>query len=282
MLRSPVYKYFKNRPRVKSLPPLRILMKNIQLSLFLGESSSDHIFVVGPPRNGTTLIQKIIANHPNAAGPDTETFFFLKRRLDMLRVPEISNSEIEASFLRSRTKAEFFDQVASRLAPQGVKFIEKSPEHCLALGTITKMFPLSKVIFIYRDGRDAYVSALRHGGVRAKIGNNYPELWRDSMRELLRMKEKKQVFPIRYEDLCAEPDATLKRAFEHCGLSFDPNLIRPDAYSKTRYANTKEHARLREPISGNTIGIHRKPENFEDRDYFESIAKDMLTTFGYA
>ena len=282
MLRAPIYKYFRKRPGLKLKLPPRVLLKNVQLAAFPGSSHREHIFVVGPPRNGTTLIQKIIANHPLVSGPDTETFFFLKRRLDTVQIPEISSSRTRHHFERSRTTAQFFDLLADEFTTESQKFVEKSPEHALVMKRIFKMFPKSTIIFVYRDGRDAYVSSLRHPGVRSKIGKHYPRLWRDCMAALTTAQDLPNVIPLKYEDLCTDPAKVLKPALEQCGLSFSPELIAPESYSKTQYSQKNEHKRLAEKISAKTVGIHRLKENAEDRRYFESIAEDMLVQFGYS
>lgn len=282
MLRAPIYGYFRKRPVPNLRIPLRILFKNFQLAMFPGSSVTEHIFVVGPPRNGTTLVQNIFASHPQVAGSDTETFFFLKRRLDTVKLPELDEENVLNHFLKSKTTAQFFDSIAKEFTEEGSqKFVEKSPEHALVMPRILKIFPKAKIIFIYRDGRDAYISALKHSGVRLKIGENYPLLWRDSMHELKNLGADPRVLSIKYEELCEAPEKTLRPIIQACGLDYLENLLQSEKYSRTVYSQKKEHRRLQEAISARTVGIHHLPENKEYSFKFESVARDMLLYFGY-
>ncbi len=281
MIRSPTYKYFRKRPALAKNLTFYDLFKNLKFGIYPGKSFSDHILVVGPPRNGTTLVQKLLANHPRIADADTETFFFIKRRLDTVQVPEIPRETMRTLFLKSKTVAEYFDLIAGEIASDNQRFLEKSPEHALVMPKILKIFPNSKIIFIYRDGRDAYLSALRHPDIRAKIGQNYPHLWRDSMFALANLQHDERVYSLRYEDLCANPYTVLEDLFSHCGLAFSRELAEPSSYSRTKYAGRDEHKRLKEKISTQTVGIHQRPENSPYREYFESVSEDMLRFYRY-
>jgi hypothetical protein len=44
-------------------------------------SSERHIFVMGPPRSGTTLVKRVIESHSDVCGVEGETWFFLRKKL---------------------------------------------------------------------------------------------------------------------------------------------------------------------------------------------------------
>ena len=63
-------------------------------------SSSEHIFVVGPPRSGTTLVKNVLRAHTEVCGVDGETWFFLRTNYADVRPPGISGDTAEVSYRR--------------------------------------------------------------------------------------------------------------------------------------------------------------------------------------
>lgn len=260
----------------------RIAAKNLWMHLTSGRSDADHIFVLGPPRNGTTLLRQIVLANDATCGPDTETFFFCRRRFDNFAINDPDSPDLQALFWSSRSRVEMFDRIASHYCKGAARrFVEKSPQHALVLDFISQSYAKAKILFIYRDGRDAFVSAQRHWEVAGKIGNNYPHLWRDSVRNLLDLTGRENILAVRYETLVQGPEQTIRSVMEFVGLQYQDSQIDPSAYSQSRVAEEREHARLREKISSRSVGVHREPEHEESTRYFESVAGPELVELGY-
>ena len=282
-LRSDINRYFESpKTDYSILFSPRLLIKNYKMHALSGQSDHKHIFVMGAPRNGTTLLQKILCGHTHVVGPDAETFFFCRRRFDNFNEVIDIEGDYDKLFWESNSKIELFDAVASTYVKSDNKiFLEKTPEHAIYLNHIARFYPKSCIIFVYRDGRDAFVSARQHPGVNAKMGRKYPYVWRDSVRRYISEKGRANVLGVRYEDFCSDPKSELKRILEFCGLPFDSELIRPEIYSQTKFSRVREHYRLNEPITSKTVGIYRKPENTEDSIYFQRVAGEELRALGY-
>jgi tetratricopeptide (TPR) repeat protein len=126
------------------------------------KATHEHAFLMGFPRSGTTLLEQVLATHPEivAAGEkpllrDAEVEF-IRGSGDMSRLSSIMSDTLEpyrTSYWRRA--AEFgFD-------PRGKAFVDKHPLATFQLPLIQKMFPEAKIIFSIRDPRDVVLSCFR-------------------------------------------------------------------------------------------------------------------------
>lgn len=121
-----------------------------------------HAFLMGFPRSGTTLIEQVIATHPDmeALGErpvmiDAETEF-LSRAGGMIRLAGTVSDLLEP----------FRDAYWRRVRefgvnPAGKVFVDKHPLSTMRLPLIHKVFPDAKIIFVLRDPRDVVLSCFR-------------------------------------------------------------------------------------------------------------------------
>ena len=121
-----------------------------------------HAFLMGFPRSGTTLLEQVIATHPDmeALGErpvmiDAEAQF-LSRAGGMIRLSEAVSDLLEP----------FRDAYWRRVRefgvnPSGKVFVDKHPLSTTRLPLIHKVFPGAKIIFALRDPRDVVLSCFR-------------------------------------------------------------------------------------------------------------------------
>lgn len=260
-----------------------LLWKNLALHLRAGRTQRRHLFIVGAPRSGTTLLQNILLQHDDVTGPSQETAFFLRRRLDNLQLTGVSAAAWRQSVAESRSKAELFDSLAQiyiNKAGRGT-FLEKTADHALKLDRILTSFPNSKVIFVIRDGRDCLVSARRFVGIESGTLDRYPMIWRDCMRSLIRHADNENLLPVRYETFCTNSDAVLEKILDHAELAPQAGLLDPASYSRTDTSANVNFARLRQSVTSDTVGVHREECYAQAVAWFESVAWRELSRFGY-
>jgi hypothetical protein len=118
-----------------------------------GSASVRPIFVVGMPRSGTSLVEQIIASHPQVKGAGELGFWteVLLRHSDVIRsaiLPEHHRKELAAEYLRLLT-----DTCGG--APH---VVDKAPVNAEYLGLIHSVFPRARVIYMRRNPIDTCLS----------------------------------------------------------------------------------------------------------------------------
>lgn len=267
----------------KRLPSatLKGLFHDVKLHLRSFTSDQRHIFVVGAPRSGTTLVRGIIAGHSAITTSDKETFFFCRRRTSLFRLAEVP--DVEHIVRNSKSKTEAFDNIAKFFKERDKVdiFLEKTPEHALFVDKLISWYPNSHIVFVVRDGRDAYSSSFRNTGFHKRSGKFYAELWRDVARVFIRNKDAPQIIPIYYEQFVNEPLATTERLMASLGLEFEGIQLDPKTISNTSFAKRKGHEKLNEDIDARSVGIYRNRLTSAQIKHFENVALEELFALGY-
>ena len=187
-------------PRVEAMRLLkaarrpRFALRNLRYHVGLRPSREAHIFVLGPPRSGTTLVRQMLLAHPLLTGPDKDTFFFLSWNLHDFVVDEIPPGEMAALKAQDLDSIRLFDAIARWMkeASRARSFVEKSPEHALRLAFLRRYFPRSRFIFVYRDPRDAFISTRRLPDMKSIAADQYAKLWRDCVMARLKQQDSSQ------------------------------------------------------------------------------------------
>ncbi|MGE0828532.1 MAG: sulfotransferase [Hyphomonadaceae bacterium] len=124
--------------------------------------AAGHVFLLGFPRSGTTLLEQVLASHPNVVAlEERETLIDSTRAF--LRGP----AELDKLFAANeRELASFRDAYWARardagISAEGVVFVDKHPLNTLKLPLIAQLFPEAKIIFARRDPRDVVLSCFR-------------------------------------------------------------------------------------------------------------------------
>src|ERR1700730_1239240 len=221
-----------------------------------GYSSPLPVFVVGMPRSGTTLIEQILASHPEVYGAGELTDF--NRLVDGMRdaggkafrYPE-DTPALSADQLRELGEA-CAEGLRAR-APGARRVTDKMPANFLFLGLIHLALPGARIIHVMRDPRDTCLSCYSKLftaeqdftydlGELGRYYRKYAELmthWRDVL-------PAGRVLHVRYEDVIADLEASARRIVEHCGLDWHPACIA--FHESRRPVRTASASQVRRPI----------------------------------
>ncbi len=133
-----------------------------QSSRAAGDDTRAHVFLLGFPRSGTTLLEQAMAGHPDVETltehePLTDALWaFLE---DPARLDRLAGAGPE---VLSRYRDSYWRRVrAAGVNPAGKVFIDKHPLNTLKLPVIVKLFPDAKILFARRDPRDVVLSCFR-------------------------------------------------------------------------------------------------------------------------
>lgn len=268
---------------LKKLPSLKMkgALQDIRMHLNISPSKERHIFVLGAPRSGTTLIRGVISAHSNISTTDEETYFFCRRRISLFDQPEtrIINNRIRSA----PDKVAAFDILAEYIKNRdGVEiFLEKTPEHALLLDNLLRWYPASAFVFVVRDGRDAYSSSFRNPGFHARSGKSYPYIWRDTARILLRHQTSEKVHIVHYEEFVQHPEHETRKIMNKLQLRFEETQLQKESYAKTTLKKHKGHEKLSGGIDAKSIKVFHKRLTEGQIQEFHSIAGPELQALGY-
>ncbi|MFQ5548275.1 MAG: sulfotransferase [Woeseia sp.] len=147
------------------------------------ESRNPFVFVVGCPRSGTTLLRRMLDNHPQLTVANDTHFITraVKKALRKVSDPALTRELVdqvrsyrrfyrmgldEADIEEAARGCRSYSQFVSRLydlraAHKGKPLSgEKTPDYCRQIPALTSLFPRAKFIHIIRDGRDTCLSAM--------------------------------------------------------------------------------------------------------------------------
>jgi len=250
-------------------------------------SEERHVFVIGAPRSGTTLMHSLLLAHSRLCGFPDETDFFSWRDLldpkrDLIGLGPEERARVAGD---ARDVEAFFDGLVARFkASHGVpeqRFVEKTSQHVKRLDFICERFPNAQFVHMVRDGRDACCSALRADIPNIDAVDRFARYWRRCVRARLATRCPDRLLDVAYEALTAGPEDAMRRVMSFLGEAYEPGQIDPSAREDDPRTRAARFAKLSEPISSSSQGVWRTAMTPDQVKRFEAIAGPELTSVGY-
>jgi len=226
------------------------------------------VFVVGMPRSGTTLMERILGAHPEAAP--------LGERADLQEIQNTMTPGDGSARVAWPERAAQLSPVAAgaiagaylarvnALAPNAGVAVDKMPEQFKQAGLIAATMPQAKIIHMRRDPRDTGLScytARFHDGLNwtfsladiARRHKSYEHLmahWRALLPSSCFLE-------VGYEDLVREPHQEVARVLDFLGLAWDARCV--EGHHETEGpVRTMSMGQVRGGISAASVGRWRR------------------------
>ncbi|HWQ14623.1 MAG TPA: sulfotransferase [Roseiflexaceae bacterium] len=266
------------------------------------------IFIAGIERSGTSLIYALLASHPNIAmtrRTNLWSFFYnqygdlarqenferclaammrYKRLLKLNPDPERIRREFwQGAPTYPRLFALLEEHYAQQLGKP--RWGDKSLNQERYVDQIFAAYPDAKMIQMLRDPRDRYASALtRWKVIRGRAGSGLARwLWsvEQGMRNQRRYPERYLI--VRYEQLAAHPEATLRTICAFIGEEYSPAMLTMEGAPAHRNKGGNSSYGRGEPgkISTSSIGRFRKVLSPRDVLFMQAYAGARMAEFGY-
>jgi hypothetical protein len=223
----------------------------------------------GHPRSGTTLLEQLLAAHPEVISTD-ETGVWQRAFLDPIireaasatdAVRELNGFDAGQLETGRRSYLRFTEAHLGQVVGHRV-LIEKDPSLTPDLPLPLRLFPETKVIFPIRDPRDICISyfftivPLNRMSVHALDLTATCEFCAHSFRLWRHWRE---VLPgpkleTHYEQLVADPPREMRRVLEFLGLDWDERVLRFHERSFSKGVRTPTYADVAQPIYTRSIG----------------------------
>ena len=220
------------------------------------------IFIVGMPRSGTTLMERLLSQLDNVtAGGESEVMGFLatQYRRDVNK----RHSPLPES-MTSEQWGEIAQQYYARAPVSKQYLVDKLPHNFNHVGMILSLFPDAKVIQMRRDPRDVCLSIYSHS---FPDGHNYASDF-DALAHAFKLSRQlmdhwaqlapDRVLDVNYESLAANPASEGKKVVEFCGLQWSDRCL--EFYKNPGASFTFSEMQVREAISKKRIGRWKEYE----------------------
>ncbi|HEU0276266.1 MAG TPA: sulfotransferase [Rhodanobacteraceae bacterium] len=210
------------------------------------------VFIVGIPRSGTTLVEQILASHPDVNGSG--------ELQDLRAVIDAASRELGKPFPGfapgatpedwERMGAEYLRR--TRRWRQGAPmFTDKFTGNWLFVGAIMAMLPAARVVCCRRDPVETCFACYRQYRNQPDYTNTFDDLagfWSDYDRAV---KQWRRLYPDRvyehsYEGLLQDTEASVARLLQFCGLPWAPACVR--FFENARPVRSPSANQVREPL----------------------------------
>jgi len=204
------------------------------------------IFLVGAPRSGTTILQSLLAAHPEIISfPESKFFHYLlyepfvanlSSRLTSFFRDEIHRPELFNDFDDSQTvetKTRWFVGVLDSLAMEQNKsiWLEKTPEHIYFIEDIQRLIPDAKFIHILRNGMDTIASMYESTRIYNDLWgagwdlNHCIERWEHAMLTSHKYAKKSHHILVKYEELLDNKTKVLGDICYFMGIPYNGEML---------------------------------------------------------
>jgi len=223
-----------------------------------GSPAPDPVFVVGLPRAGSTLLEQILASHPDVEGTG--------ERPDVIAIVQ------ELAGRREQPDGADYPGVLASLAPEAFRqlgerylastrvqrragrplFVDKMPNNFAHVGLIHTMLPNARIVDVRRHPLACCFSNFKQLFARGQhfsydlddVGRYY----RDYVELMAHFDEvlPGRVHRVFYERLVDDMEAEVRGLLDHCGLPFDERCLR--FHENERGVGTASSEQVRQPL----------------------------------
>jgi Flp pilus assembly protein TadD len=228
-----------------------------------GRKSEQLVFIVGMPRSGTSLVEQIIASHPDVYGGGELNF--ITRTSRELFTPTLKEPTVldRVEGLRQPVVDRTAQRVQKQMtapAPRAKRFSDKLPQNFLHLGLIEVLFPHCRVIQCIRDPRDVCLSChtkLFGGANSQPFSGDLTNLGRyfrahERVMEHWRRTLSLPFFEARYEEGVRDLETYARSLIDFLGLEWNDACLR--FWETKRNVITASTDQVRRPIYTSSIG----------------------------
>jgi tetratricopeptide (TPR) repeat protein len=224
--------------------------------------SARPVFVTGMMRSGTSLVEQIIASHPQATGAGELDFWNTNGN----RQRESVRSEGPDESL-ARKLAESYLNVLQRHSSSALRVVDKSTFNTDHLGLINQVLPRARIIYVWRDPIDNCLSCYFQDFANVASFTMDLQDLAHYYREHHRMiSHWRAVLPpgallvVPYAQLLADLETWSRRIVEFIGLEWDARCLQ--FHQTQRSVLTASSWQVRQPIYSRSVGRWRNYEKF--------------------
>ena len=227
-------------------------------------STEAPIFIIGMPRTGTTLVDRILSSHPevesagelqamplavkSAAGTRTRT------------VMDPNTIALAAGGDMGQVGRDYLQRASHHRRDRRLRFTDKFPGNFHYAGFIARTLPQARIVCLRRSPMDTVLSNFRNLFAVSSPYYDYSydlldiaayyvrfdrlmAMWREALPG--------RVLEVRYEDLVVDQEGETRRLLAHCGLDWSDDCL--VFHANAAPVSTPSAAQVRRPIYGDSV-----------------------------
>ncbi len=232
-----------------------------------GHADAAPIFVVGMPRSGTTLVERVLSSHPQVTSAgELDCMPLAVKQLAATATPDVvdaatlAHADLDWAALGHR-----YLDLSRSAAGSTPRFVDKLPHNFLYIGHIARALPNAKIICLRRDPMDTCLGNFRQLFELATpnydysfdlldIGRYYQMF--DGLMAHWQSRLPGRIHELRYEDLVHDQEAATRDLLAFCDLPWDAACLAFDRNDAP--VATASVAQVREPLTSRYIGRWRR------------------------
>ena len=231
-----------------------------------GNTERRPVFVIGLPRSGTTLLERMLASHPSIIGVGEQSI----TRRSLQRALYESGGMIEmltptAVAAAARWHLQTLEDRVRRLSigRDGERVVDKLPDNYLLAGWLRIAFPNAAIIHCLRDPRDVALSCWQIQFSKIRWGFELDHIAHRIEQHRLLMRHWRvtigdHLTEVRYERLVTDPETEIRLALAATGLEWHPDVLGfADRKGVVRSASQQQ---VRQPLHARSVGRWRHYE----------------------
>lgn len=251
-------------------------------------AARNHVFLLGYPRSGTTLVENVLASLPGVSALEERPTLveadraFLAEPGGITRLAQLSPTKL-APYPQA-----YWDKVrAAGVAPGGQTFVDMDPLKATRLPLIARLFPQARILIMRRDPRDVVLSCFRNSFALTSAALEFTSLERtarhyDAMMRLIELARDRlplAFHEVDYHALVRDFDGTTRALCAFLDLPWDESLRRFASTARNRGVATASASQVRRGLYDGRGQWEAYARHFEP---VLPILEPWIEKFGYA
>ncbi len=232
----------------------------------IGNPDKTPIFILGMPRSGTSLVEQILASHPDVfgAGELSDLSNLIKKYFLTDSSSKNSQRVVDLGAAASEDLGKEYIAGIRKYSKISKYITDKMPHNFHYIGLIRAILPNARVIHCTRDPMDNCLSILKNYFIdgyeysydMTELGQFYSlyldlmQYWRNALPGF--------IYDLSYEQLVADQENQTKRLIDYCDLAWDAACL--DFHKTRRKVKTASKAQVRRPIYKDSVKLWKRYE----------------------
>jgi tetratricopeptide (TPR) repeat protein len=242
------------------------------------------VFLVGFPRSGTTLLDQIFSSHSGIICLEESEHFSDALSGVIADAERATRPDALSDDDLAQIRERYWRRVE---APADAVIVDKFPLNIVVLPLIKRVFPKAKIIFALRDPRDVVLSCYQQRFALNAAMAQFLELGRAgayydqvmTLFELCRARLGLDLHQVRYEDVVADLEGTVRAVCAFLGVAFEPAMLNYQKTALAREIATPSARQVIEPLYSRSVGRWRRYQ--EDLQPVLPLLAPWAKRFGY-